>query len=102
MALNLKQRFTVAFSLLFSILLGAVLIVIFALYAKFRHEDFRSRLADQLQTDVKLFVDVNNADSSLVDLVERDAISELVNEGIYIFSENFDLLYKINNDFPSF
>ena len=101
MALNLKQRFTVAFSLLFSILLGAVLIVIFALYAKFRHEDFRSRLADQLQTDVKLFVDVNNADSSLVDLVERDAISELVNEGIYIFSENFDLLYKINNDFPS-
>lgn len=100
MALNLKQRFSVAFSLLFSILLGTVLIVIFALYAQFRHEDFRSRLEDQLETDVKLFVDVNKADSSLVDLVERDAISHLVNEGIYIFDNDLNLLYKINNDFP--
>jgi two-component system sensor histidine kinase ArlS len=101
MALNLKQRFTVAFSLLFSVVLGAVLVIIFALYANFRHQDFRSRLADQLQTDIKLFVDVNNADSSLVDLVERDAISHLVNEGIYIFDNNLRLLYKIDNAFPS-
>jgi two-component system sensor histidine kinase ArlS len=101
MALNLKQRFSVAFSLLFSILLGAVLIIIFALYAQFRHQDFRSRLADQLETDLKLFVDVNKADSSLVDLVERDAISHLVNEGVYIFDDQLHLLYEINHDFPS-
>lgn len=101
MALNLKQRFSVAFSLLFSVLLGAVLIVIFALYAQFRHEDFRSRLADQVETDLKLFVDVNKADSSLVDVVERDAISHLVNEGVYIFDQNLKLLYEINHDFPS-
>lgn len=101
MALNLKQRFTVAFSLLFSILLGAVLIIIFALFAQFRHEDFRSRLADQLETDIKLFVDLNQADSTLVDMVERDAISHLVNEGIYFFDDDLRLLYKINHDFPS-
>ena len=101
MALNLKQRFTVGFSLLFSILLGALLIIIFILFARFRHEDFQNRLEDQLVTDLKLFVDVNKADSSLVDIVERDAISHLVNEGIYIFDEDFNLLYKINNDFPS-
>ncbi len=101
MALNLKQRFTVAFSLLFSIVLGGVLILVFALYAKFRHEDFQSRLEDQLETDVKLFVDVNKADSSLVDLVERDAISHLVNEGIYIFNDNLKLQYTINNRFPN-
>lgn len=100
MALNLKQRFTYSFSLLFSIVLGGILILVFLLYAKFRHEDFQSRLSDQLETDVKLFVDINNADSSLVDLVERDAISHLVNEGIYIFDENLKLLYTINNSFP--
>jgi two-component system sensor histidine kinase ArlS len=101
MALNLKQRFSVAFSLLFSVLLGAVLIIIFALYAQFRHQDFRSRLEDQLETDLKLFVDVNKADSSLVDLVERDAISHLVNEAIYIFDDNFKLLYELNNESPN-
>jgi len=101
MALNLKQRFSVTFSLLFSVLLGAVLIIIFALFAKFRHEDFQSRLADQVETDVKLFVDVNNTDSSLVDLVERDAISHLVNEGVYIFDSDLNKVYEINNDFPS-
>lgn len=100
MALNLKQRFTYSFSLLFSIVLGGILILVFLLYAKFRHEDFQSRLSDQLETDVKLFVDINNADSSLVDLVERDAISNLVNEGIYIFDKNLKLLYTINNSFP--
>lgn len=100
MALNLKQRFTYSFSLLFSIVLGGILILVFLLYAKFRHEDFQSRLSDQLETDVKLFVDINNADSSLVDLVERDAISHLVNEGIYIFDNNLKLLYTINNSFP--
>jgi signal transduction histidine kinase len=100
MALNLKQRFSVAFSLLFSVLLGAVLVIIFALYAQFRHQDFRSRLEDQLETDLKLFVDVNKADSSLVDLVERDAISHLVNEAIYIFDDNFKLLYELNNESP--
>lgn len=101
MALNLKQRFSVAFSLLFSILLGAVLIVVFALYAQFRHEDFRSRLADQVETDLKLFVDVNKADSSLVDIVERDAISHLVSERVYIFDSKLQLIYEINHDFPS-
>ncbi len=101
MALNLKQRFTVTFSLLFSVLLGGVLILIFALFSKFRHADFQSRLEDQLETDVKLFVDVNKADSSLVDLVERDAISHLVKEGIYIFDANLKLRYRINNNFPS-
>jgi len=101
MALNLKQRFTVGFSLLFSVLLGALLIIIFILFARFRHEDFQSRLEDQLVTDLRLFVDINKADSSLVDMVERDAISHLVNEGIYIFDEQYTLLYKIDNDFPS-
>jgi len=101
MALNLKQRFTVGFSLLFSILLGVLLVVVFVFFSRFRHEDFQSRLEDQLVTDLKLFVDINKADSSLIDIVERDAISHLVNEGIYIFDDQFNLLYKINNDFPS-
>ena len=101
MALNLKQRFTVAFSLLFSILLGAVLIVIFALFARFRHDDFKTRLEDQLQTDLKLYVDVmKSEDSSIIEQVERDAISHLVNEAIYIFDNNQRLLYSIDHNMP--
>jgi signal transduction histidine kinase len=34
-------------------------------------------------------------------VVERDAISHLVNEGVYIFDNNLHIIYEINHDFPS-
>ena len=96
--MNLKQRFSIIFSLLFSALLGIVLLMIFSLFSQFRKEDFEERLQEKAITSIKLLVEVKEVDYQLLKIIDRNTIHKLYNEKILIFNDSLDLIYSSIDD----
>jgi two-component system, OmpR family, sensor histidine kinase ArlS len=96
--MNLKQRFSIIFSLLFSALLGVVLLMIFSLFSQFRKEDFEERLQEKAITSIKLLVEVKEVDYQLLKIIDRNTIHKLYNEKILIFNDSLDLIYSSIDD----
>ena len=96
--MNIKQRFSLFFSTLFSILLAAVMLVVYYLFSNFRTEEFKARLAQKAETTVKLLLDVKEVDYHLLKIIDRNSINRLYNEKTLIFDENMQLIYNSIDD----
>ena len=96
--MNLKQRFSFTFSILFSILVGVVLYTIFTLFANFRKDEFRSRLEEKGETTIKLLTDVKEIDYQLLKTIDRNSINKLYNEKVLVFDDKLKLIYSSIDD----
>ncbi len=95
---NIKQRFSIAFSFFFSLLLGFVLLFIFALFSQFRKEEFTERLIEKAETTVRLLVNVQEVDYQLLKIIDKNTIYRLYNEKTLIFDQQFELIYSSIDD----
>lgn len=96
--MNLKQRFSIIFSLLFSGLLAVVLLLVFSLFSQFRKEDFEERLHEKAVTSIRLLVEVQEVDYQLLKIIDRNTLNELYNEKILIFNDSLQLIYSSIDD----
>ncbi len=92
--MNLKQRFALYFSILFSTILAVVLIVVFSLFSHYRQEQFKFRLQEKVLSTVKLLVDVKLPNRQMMQVLDQNPIDKLYNEKILVFNYNGVLIYS--------
>ncbi|SFF50249.1 ATP-binding protein [Thermoflexibacter ruber] len=98
--MNLKQRFSILFSLLFSIILGIACFFIYALFADYRMEEFKDRLAEKAETTIKLLLEVQEVDEQLLKIIDQNSIHKLYDEKVLIFNDKQELVYSSFDDAP--
>jgi signal transduction histidine kinase len=96
--MNLKQRFSLTFSLLFSFILASLLIIIYTLFSNFRKEEIQNRLTDKAQTTVQLLTEVKAVDNQLLKLIDKNTIYNLYNEKLLVFNDSGLLIYSSIDD----
>lgn len=96
--MNLKQRFSLFFSFLFSALLVVVMFTIYYLFANFREMEFRDRLIKKAKTTVKLLLEVKEVDYQLLRIIDRNTINRLYNVKTLVFDDKMKLLYSSIDD----
>lgn len=100
MKLSIKGRFSIWFSILFSLVLGVVLVTVYSLFANFRQEEFRDRLEAKAISTVKLLLEVEEVDARLLKVIDSNSINRIYNEKTLIFNNNFSLIYSSIDDAP--
>lgn len=96
--MNLKQRFSIIFSSLFTLLLGLVLLLVFSLFSSYRKEEFHKRLEEKALTTIKLLVEVQEVDIQLLKIIDRNTLNELYHEKILVFNDSLELIYSSIDD----
>lgn len=92
--MNLKQRFSLVFSSLFSVVLAAVLLTVYWLFANFRQEEFVDRLAEKAETTARILVDVKEVTPAVQKMVDENSINRLYKEKTQVFDEDKKLIYN--------
>ncbi|MDP4270906.1 MAG: HAMP domain-containing sensor histidine kinase [Bacteroidota bacterium] len=92
--MNLKQRFAIYFSILFSTILGIVLIVIFSLFSDYRNDQFRMRLEQKVFSTVKLLVNAKLPPRQMMRILDQNPIDKLYNEKLLVFNHEGVLVYS--------
>jgi signal transduction histidine kinase len=95
--MNLKQRFSLVFSCLFSLLMAAVMLTVYYLFARFRQEEFFDRLAEKAETTARLLVDVKEINYDLQRTIDRNSVTRLYNEKTQVFDEEKKRIYSSND-----
>jgi signal transduction histidine kinase len=92
--MTLKIRFTIQYSLVFTILLSLSFAVIYISYSDFRVEEFKERLKSKAMTTYKLLLDVKEIDRELLRKIDQNSISPLNGEKILIFDSINRIIYS--------
>ncbi len=91
--MNLKQRFALYFSILFSTILAVVLIVVFSLFSHYRTDQFKLRLEEKVLSTIKLLVDVQLPNRQMMKILDQNPIDKLYNEKVLVFNHQGVLIY---------
>lgn len=92
--MNLKQRFAIYFSILFSTILGIVLMVIFSLFSDYRNDQFRMRLEQKVFSTIKLLVNAKLPPRQMMRILDQNPIDKLYNEKLLVFNHEGVLVYS--------
>jgi two-component system sensor histidine kinase ArlS len=95
--MNLKQRFSFIFSLLFSALLASVMITVYFLFTHFRQDEFATLLAEKAQTTAKLLIEVKEIDYKMQKLIDSNSVNKLYNENVQVYDSSKKLIYNSNS-----
>lgn len=96
--MNLKQRFSISFSVLYSVILATLLFVVYTQLANFRKVEIQNRLKEKAHTTLKLLVEVKQVDYQLLKLIDSNTIYNLYNEKVLVFNDTFGLIYSSIDD----
>ena len=92
--MNLKAKFAFWFAVFVAIILSVTFAVIYLQSADFRRDEFFGRLRQKALTTQRLLVEVQEIDSVLLRIIDRNTLTTLPEEQILIFDENNRLLYS--------
>jgi two-component system, OmpR family, sensor histidine kinase ArlS len=98
MKLMLRNRLSLYYSVMFSILLGITLGVIYILSAQYRQQEFYQRLKDRTITTFKLLVEVEQIDHDLLQVFDENTINNLYEEKIVLFDSSGNVIYSSIDD----
>jgi len=97
--MNLRVRFAFWFALFVAIVLSLTFAVIYLRSAEFREEEFFERLAQKALTTQRLWFDVQEIDSTLLKIIDRNTLTTLFDERVLIFGSDNRLIYSsVDND----
>lgn len=96
--MNLKQRFSIAFSCLFSLLLAAVMLTVYYLFSEYRRDEFTGRLQDKALTAARIFLEVKEIDTTQQRALDRTSVNRFYKENTEIFDEQRKQVYDTNSD----
>ena len=71
---------------------------VYYLFAKYRKEEFRDRLAQRAETTVRILLEVKEVDEQLLKIIDRNSINRLYNEKTLIFNDSLKLIYSSLDD----
>ena len=92
--MNLKQRFTTYFSMLFSALLAVVLLVVFSIFSQFRKSEFKLRLEEKAISTIALLSDLNVSKQDALAILDENTIDKLDIDRILVFGNDANLIYS--------
>ncbi len=98
MKLMLRNRLSLYYSVMFSVLLGITLGVIYLLSAQYRQQEFYQRLKDRTITTFKLLVEVEQIDHDLLQVFDENTINNLYEEKIVLFDSSGGVIYSSIDD----
>lgn len=97
--MNLRVRFAFWFALFVAIVLSLTFTVIYLRSAEFRQDEFFERLARKALTTQRLWFDVQEIDSTLLKIIDRNNLATLYDERVLIFGSDNRLIYSsVDND----
>lgn len=96
--MNLKQRFSLIFSLIFTILLGTVLFILYTLFSNYRKDEFQETLTETGETTLNLVMEINKAGHELSREINNNSIIKLYNARVLIFDHSLQLVYSSQKD----
>jgi len=92
--MSLRNRLTLQFGLLASLVLGVASIAIFLLSSDYRKDEFSQRLISRGENMAKLLIQVEEVDENLLNIIERDNPVRLPEEEFLIFNFKDSLIYS--------
>jgi signal transduction histidine kinase len=91
--MNLRVRFAFWFAAFVAVILSVTFAVIYFQSAEFREEEFFERLEQKARTTQRLWFDVQEIDSSLLKIIDRNTLTALNQERVLIFDGHDRLIY---------
>lgn len=91
--MTLKSRFSIWFSVLFTLVVGILFLSIFKLFSDYRQEDFNERLANHADQKAKELDWIVSKNGSLNPAFIPKGNSNLVNQKFVIFNQKSELIY---------
>ncbi|MCF8465306.1 MAG: HAMP domain-containing histidine kinase [Flavobacteriales bacterium] len=92
--MSLRNRLTLQFGLLASLVLGVASIAIYFLSADYRKDEFSQRLISRGENMAKLLIQIEEVDQNLLNIIECDNPVRLPEEQILIFNFRDSLIYS--------
>ncbi|MBI1287495.1 MAG: HAMP domain-containing protein [Flavobacteriales bacterium] len=92
--MSLRNRLTLQFGLLASLVLGIASLAIYFLSSDYRKDEFSHRLVSRGENMAKLLIQVEEVDENLLNIIERDNPVRLPEEEILIFNFKDSLIYS--------
>ncbi|PKP20718.1 MAG: two-component sensor histidine kinase [Bacteroidetes bacterium HGW-Bacteroidetes-21] len=97
--MKIRNKITFRFTVLVFAVISLFSINIFFFSAQYRHEQFYSRLTDRAITTATLLIDVQEVDSVLLKIIDKNTIV-LPNEKVEVYNSKGEKIYCSNeNDF---
>jgi signal transduction histidine kinase len=96
--MQIRQRLTYHFVLVFALILFLSSTAIYFLSAHYRQEDFYSRLLNKANNTAKILIEVEEVNASLLRRIERDNPSSLPKERIIIYDHTGEIQYTSDED----
>lgn len=92
--MNLRVRFAFWFAVFVALVLSVTFAIIYFQSAEFREAEFFERLEQKARTTQRLWFDVQEIDSSLLKIIDRNTLTALNEERVLIFNARDQLIYN--------
>ena len=96
--MNLRIRFAFWFAAFVAIVQSVTFAVIYIQSAEFRKEEFFERLEQKARTTQRLWFDVQEIDSTLLKIIDRNTLTSLNHERVLMFGKDNQLIYSSIDD----
>lgn len=91
--MSIRNRLTLQFALLASLVLSLAFLAIYLLSANYRKDEFVDRLRARGENTAKLLIQVDEVDENLLQIIERDNPVQLQDEQIIVFDYKDSVIY---------
>jgi len=99
--MNIRNKLLVQFSFIVVTIVLIFTVGIFYFSSNYRKSDYHSRLEDRANTTARLLLNVDEVDEALLKIIDKNTMA-LINEQIYIFNQDNELIYNNPPDAPLF
>jgi signal transduction histidine kinase len=96
--MNIHARLTFIFTLIVASLLVVFVVSVYLFSAKYRKEEFLSRLESRAVTTARLLLEVKEVDKKLLQIIDKNSIHALYEEKVLVFDERDSLVYSSLDD----
>ncbi|MCF0059712.1 ATP-binding protein [Dyadobacter sp. CY356] len=96
--MKIKDRIALQFTLMVAVILLLFSAAIYSLSARYRQEEFYDRLKSKAQTTCRLLVKVKGIDKDLLKIIDKNTLTEMLDEKVLIFNTKNELVYSSVDD----
>ena len=92
--MNIRTKLTLRFAVIVASILSIFSISVYVLSEDYRREDFFSRLESRGITTARLLVSVQEINTDLLKIIDKNSVYALIQEQVLIFDRNNKLIYN--------
>nr|WP_293841535.1 ATP-binding protein [uncultured Arsenicibacter sp.] len=96
--MKIKNRIALQFSIIVASILFFFSLIVYLTSSTYRREEFYERLKKKARTTVRFLVEVQEVDTKLLKIIDRNTMTALIAEKVLIFNERNQLIYSSVDD----